>query len=119
MEIKKVEVKWNNGAYETITEEVPDRIMYETARETLDLVFPTIPELTGKMKQTSLAKGVQGSDCEYKIGSYTDYAMYVYVKNNDTTNWTTPGTNSRWFHEYWEKHGKSIISSVVERNMLK
>jgi hypothetical protein len=114
-----VQVIWDKGAYNKITQEVPDKIVFETARETLDLVFPIMPELTGKMKRSSLAKGVQGSNKNYKIGSYTDYASFVYVKDNNKTHWTTPGTQSYWFSDYWQKHGKSIFNSVVERNILK
>ena len=92
--------------------------MYDISRETLYLVYPTIPERTGKMKQSSLARGVQGGNKNYKIGSYTDYASYVYVMP-EKTHWTTPGTNARWFSEYWQNHGKSIANSVIERNKLK
>jgi hypothetical protein len=113
-----VQVIWKKGAYDKITKEVPDRIVYEVARETLDLVMPTIPENTGKMKRTTLARGVQGSNKNYKIGSYTDYAAYVYVMP-EKTQWTTPGTNAYWFNQMWQKNGKSIMNSVVERNKLK
>ncbi len=118
IETANIKVIWNKGAYDKITKEVPDHIVYEVARETLDLVMPTIPERTGKMKQTTLARGVQGGNKNYRIGSYTDYAKYVYVMP-DKTHWTTPGTNAHWFSEYWQKHGKSIVDSVVERNKLK
>ena len=118
IESVNVQVLWEKGAYNKITQEVPDKIVYETARETLDLVYPTIPENTGKMKRSSLARGVQGSNKNYRIGSYTDYASYVYVMP-PKTHWTTPGTNAYWFSDYWKKHGKTIFNSVVERNKLK
>lgn len=112
-----VQVIWEKGAYNKITKEVPDDIVYEVARETLDMTMPTMPERTGKMRQTSLARGVQGGNKEYKIGSYTDYAAYVYDMPQ-STNWTTPGTNAQWFMECWQKNSQAILSSVVERNKL-
>ena len=108
-------VSWLPGMEEKILHEIPDRIIYSSARQTLDITYPTIPELTGKLKQSSLARGVQGGDGVYKIGSYTDYASFVYIKNNDTTNWTTPGTNSHWFTETWQKRGKSIVQEAIRK----
>lgn len=113
-----VQVIWEKGAYEKLTKEVPDKIVFDIARETLDLTMPTIPERTGKMKGTTLSRGVQGGNKNYKIGSYTDYAAYVYVMP-EKTQWTTPGTNAYWFNQMWQKNGKSIMNSVVERNKLK
>lgn len=117
--IEEVIIKWEPGALEKLTKTTPDKIMYQIARTTLDLVMPTIPERTGKMKKTSLSRGVTGSNGHYRIGSYTKYAKYVYVMDNKRTNWTTPGTNSYWFREYWLKHGKGIAAMVVEENKLK
>ena len=114
----KIELIWEKGAYDKITQEVPDKIMYDIAENTLAMVYPTIPERTGKMKRSTLAAGVQGSNLHYKIGSYTDYAAYVYVMP-EKTNWTTPGTNAYWFRETWIKHGKSIMQESIERNKLK
>lgn len=118
IESVKVDVKWEPGAYDKLTKEVPDRTMFEIAETTLNMSFPIMPERTGRMKQTSLAKGVQGSNCNYRIGSYTDYASYVYVKP-DNTNWTTPGSEAHWFMRTWERYGSSITNEAVERNKLK
>lgn len=113
-----IKVNWGKGVQEEITHNTPKDIMHDIAERTLMMTFPTIPELTGKMKQTSLAHGVQGSNMNYTIGSYTNYASYVYVMPKKT-NWTTPGTNAYWFNEVWVKHGKSIVREAVERNKLK
>lgn len=113
-----INVKWNKGVQEEITHNTPSKIMYDVAENTLAMTFPTIPELTGKMKQSSLAHGVKGSGLNYTIGSYTNYASYVYVMPKKT-NWTTPGTNAYWFNEAWLKYGKSIVSEAAERNKLK
>lgn len=116
--IANVRVIWEKGAYDKIVKEVPDKIMYDIAAQTLSMTYPTIPEKTGKMRQSSLARGVQGSNKVYRIGSYTDYATYVY-NMPDKTHWTTPGTNAEWFNRIWQKSGKSIVSNVVERNKLR
>ena len=55
-----VVVKWNKGVKEQLTNVAPDRIIYEVARQILDLTYPTIPEKTGKMKRTSISQGVPG-----------------------------------------------------------
>lgn len=113
-----IRVKWNKGVKEEITHNTPSKIMQDVAEITLNTTFPTIPELTGKMRQTSMAHGVKGSGLDYTIGSYTNYASIVYVKPK-STNWTTPGTNAYWFNEVWVKKGKAITSEAVERNKLK
>lgn len=113
-----VKVTWEKGAYDKIVQEVPDKIVYDIAAQTLSITYPTIPERTGKMRQSSLGRGVQGSNKNYRIGSYTDYATYVY-NMPDKTHWTTPGTNAEWFNRIWQKSGKSIVSNVIERNKLK
>lgn len=107
-------VKWLPGMEDKILKEIPDRIIYDFARTTLDLTFPIMPERTGKMKGTSLARGVQGSNGVYRIGSYTDYASYVYTMP-ESTNWTTPGTKAHWFDVTLQRFGKSILSEAVER----
>lgn len=110
-----IQVLWEKGAYDKITKEVPDKVVYEIAETTLNLSFPIMPERTGKMKRTSLARGVQGGNGNYKIGSYTNYASYVYVMP-ENTHWTTPGTEAYWFRNTWQKYGKSIMQEAVERN---
>ena len=116
--IEKVDLKWAPGAEDRLTNDIPDQIVHEVAVSTLNLVQPTIPERTGKMKRSTMAGGVRGGNGEYYIGSYTNYAKYVYVMDNDKTHWTTSGTNSYWFREYWLKHGQAILNMVVEENKL-
>lgn len=114
-----VELRWNPGVQKNLTETIPDKIIQEVARDTLDLTYPSIPEKTGKTKRSSKAAGVRGGNGEYWIGSYTNYAKHVYVMDNAKTHWTTPGTNSYWYKEYWLKHGQAILSMVLERNKKK
>ena len=113
---ESVELQWAPGVKNKLTKDIPDNIIKGVARMTLDLTIPSIPERTGKMKQSSTAGGVRGGNGEYYIGSFTKYAKYVYVRDNAKTHWTTPGTNSYWFREYWLKHGKSIIDTVIKES---
>lgn len=113
-----IELLWDKGAKEKITQDIPDKIMRDIARISLTMTMPTIPERTGEMRRTSLARGVQGSNMNYKIGSYTDYATYVYMMPN-STNWTTPGTQNYWFREVIQKNIKVITQLAIERNKLR
>ena len=116
-----VKVVWNPGAKNRLLGQ-PDKIMYAVASMTLDMTYPTIPLSNkvnaGKLRQTSKAAGVRGSNGSYHIGSYTDYALYVYNRP-DTTNWTTPGTNAEWYKRMWAKRGKTILDNALGRNPLK
>ncbi len=118
IESVNVELIWDKGAKEKITHDIPDKIIHDIARISLDMTMPSIPERTGEMRRTTLARGVQGSNMHYKIGSYTDYAAYVYVMPSKT-NWTTPGTQSYWFREVIQKNINNIMQQAVERNKLK
>jgi len=121
MIISSVKVSWNPGAMKKL-EKQPDKVIYAVASITLDMAYPTIPlsDLVnaGKLRQTSKSAGVRGSNGNYHIGSYTDYAKYVYNRP-DTTNWTTPGTNPNWYTRMWNKRSNTILSNAIERNPLK
>jgi len=116
-------VKWSPGAQNKLLNVYPDTIVYQVARMTLDMSYTTIPlsnrKNAGQLRRTSMAAGVRGSNKNYYIGSYTDYAKYVWKMPNESTNWSTPGTNSQWYLRYWNKSGKSVINTVLERNKLK
>ena len=120
---KDVEVKWRPRAKNRILNEYPDSIIYQVASMTLDMSYTSIPmskkKDKGKLRQTSKAAGVRGSNKDYYIGSYTDYAKYVWKMSNNDTNWSTPGTNSEWYKRFWDKSGVSVLNTVVERNKLK
>ena len=111
-------VKWNEDAKNQVLSVIPDKIIREVAQATLELAYPTIPYRTGKMRQSSISGGVRGSNGEYEIGSYTDYANYVYNMPS-TTKWTTPGTNAHWFIDYWQKHGQAITAMIITENKIK
>lgn len=115
----EVMVKWNPGAKDKLIKDVPDKTMYLIASMTLDMSYPTIPMgATGHLRGTSKSAGVRGSNANYYIGSYTDYAKYVW-NMPDNTKWTTPGTNAEWYKRYWQKNGKTIVTTAIERNKLK
>ena len=112
----EVEIKLDNGLERNLTQ-VCDKIIFETAKETLDQSKTTIPLRTGALRKSSITAGVKGSNQDYYIGSYTSYASRVW-NFPDTTNWTTPGTNNKWYERTWKSKGALIQKSVVERNKL-
>ena len=112
-----IDFNWTPGAQKKILN-AGNVITYAIARQTLDITFPHIPKLTGKMRKTSMAAGVRGQNGDYYIGSYTDYAKYVWIKPK-STNWSEPNTFGKWYEEIWKKQGKSIVDSCVGRYSLK
>lgn len=97
--------------------EACDRMIYTIADETLKQSRSVIPYRTGKMYNSSINAGVKGSNLDYYIGSYTDYAEHVW-DFPDNTHWTTPGTNNRWFERVWGEKQSLIVKNAIERNKL-
>ena len=114
-------VKWYSGKKLKLLN-YPDKVTYETARMTLDVSYTKIPLATtvgaGKLRQSSTSAGVRGSKGNYYIGSYTNYAKYVWVMPR-TTNWTEPGTFGKWYQEIYTKQKKSIVGIAIKENELK
>lgn len=92
---------------------LPDRVMYSVARQTLDMSYPTIPRNKGKLRTSSMSAGVKGSNGNYYIGSYTSYASYVW--NMEGVNWTTPGTEGKWYARTIKRHGQIIINNAINK----
>lgn len=92
---------------------LPDDMLYAIAKQVLDMSYTTIPKDTHKMAISTQAGGVRRGNGEMTIGSYTDYATYVWNMNN--VNWTTPGTNNKWFTRTLKKHGAVILHNAVNR----
>lgn len=121
----KVKIWWNKSVQKEL-QNIPDKIVQSVARETLNRTYPTIPMSSaldrnanrGRLRRETVAKGVQKKNTSYYLESPTYYANYVYNFKDNETNWSTPGTNSQWFVKTWNKQGKSILSSAVERNKL-
>jgi hypothetical protein len=79
----------------------------------LDLSYPIIPKDSKKMAISSKAGGVRGGNGNYYIGSYTNYAKYVWKMPQSQTNWTTPGTGNQWFARALKKHSSTIINNAI------
>lgn len=113
-------VEWAPGAQKEL-ETMPDKVVYTIARITLDTTYQHIPlsnqKNAGKLRQTSMDAGVRGSNGNYYIGSYTDYAKYVWNMGSGT-NWTTPGTFGKWYEEIFKKNYSKIVNTALERNKL-
>lgn len=95
-------------------QKIPDRVMYKVARQTLDLSYSTIPRRKGKLRTSSMSAGVKGSNGDYYIGSYTSYAKYVWDMPS-WTNWTTPGTNNKWFSRTLQRHSYTIMRNAINQ----
>ena len=111
-----IDFNWTPGAQKKILN-AGNVITYAVARQTLDRTFPHIPKLTGKMRKTSMAAGVRGQNGNYYIGSYTNYAKYVW-KMGANTKWSTPNTFGKWYDEVYRKQYNNINKQAVERNKL-
>ena len=117
MSYVSVELKLNKGTLERI-ENLPDKIVYKIARKTLDYSNTVIPmsrglKTSGQLRRQTMAYGVRGSNGDYYIGSPTSYANRVWNYNDKTTNWTTPGTHSKWFLYALKTHQKSIVENSI------
>lgn len=98
---------------------IPDDILYTIAKETLDYSQPIIPmskmkNHAGTLRRATSSGGVKGGNGDYYIGSYTNYAKYVW-KMPSSTNWTTPGTNNKWFARALEEHQATIIDNAINK----
>ena len=105
----KPNVKTQNGL-----KKIPDLVLYSIARQVLDMSYNTIPKDTGKLRSSSIGAGVRGGNGDYYIGSYTDYASYVW-EMPQTTNWSEPGTNSQWYTRTIKEKGTVIVNDAVNR----
>ena len=117
----KAKIEYNNKVKEGILNTMPERVLYLIARETLDFadsgLIPMSPpgsKTRGNLKRSSVAAGVRGSKGNYYIGSYTDYASYVWDMP-DSTNWSEPGTNNQWYLRALKEHGTTIVNVAVSQ----
>lgn len=112
-----VEIKWNPKVQKGL-KRIPDKTLFHIASETLDMSYPMIPMSNikghaGTLRRSSKAGGVRGGHGDYYIGSYTKYAKYVW--NMENVNWTTPGTNNKWFARTLKKHGQVILNNAITK----
>ena len=111
-----VEIKIDPKLQSNLTQHC-DKMILDIARDTLNQSRTTIPMRTGAMRRSSITSGVKGSNLDYHIGSYTSYASRVW-NFPEGTNWTTPGTNNKWYERVWRSKGQLITKNAVERNKL-
>lgn len=112
----KVEIKYNKDTLNRLNQ-LPDKIVYAVARQTLDRVGSSqiTPYKTGNMQRSMYAHGVtKNSKGVYVIGNYTDYASKVYGYPQ-STNWTNPKSKAQWFDYFWRVYGTNVIENVVAR----
>lgn len=115
-----VTIKYNKSTMNKL-KKLPDKVVYEIARQTLDRVgsmkiTPYGKERAGHihMEQTMFSEGVKKDGKVYTIGNYTSYAKYVYAKPQ-RTNWTNPNSKAQWFDWFWRTQGKNVFESTVSR----
>lgn len=114
----QVEFKWNPKVQKGL-KVISDDVLYAVAKQTLDLSHPLIPKSNvvshgGTLRRATASGGVKGGHGDYYIGSYTNYAKYVW-NMPESTNWTTPGTNNKWFSRALKTHSATIINNAVNQ----
>lgn len=120
-----VTIKWNDRT-KKLLKALPGKIVEEVARDTLDKTYPIIPMSSalvknnnrGRLRRETMTKGVQKDENKFYLESPTPYSLKVYNFNDNTTNWSTPNTHSKWFDRTWDKQGNSIANKVIGRNKL-
>ena len=104
-----------NKQTEKAMKEMPNDVLYNVAKITLDLTYPIIPKDTKKMALETVANGVRKEDEGWYLESSPEYASHVWVMNDDTTNWTTEGTHSQWFARTLQESGETIIQTAIDQ----
>lgn len=105
-----------NSKTENGMKRIPDKVLYEIARETLDMSYTITPKDTGKMRTSAMGNGVRGGNGDYYIGTDNiDYASYVWNMNDASTQWSEPGTHSQWYTRTLKEKGQVIINNAVNR----
>lgn len=117
-----VEVVWNPKVMKGLTI-IPDDILYTIAKQTLDLSQPLIPKSntpnhSGTLRRATASGGVRGGNGDFYIGSYTSYASHVWGMP-ESTNWTTPGTNNKWFARTLKQHNAVIVNNAINQSWRK
>lgn len=115
------ELKWNPKTQKGL-KTMPNDMLYGVAKQTLDFSQPLIPmsnlkNHAGTLRRSTASGGVRGGNGDYYIGSYTKYAKHVW--NMEGVNWTTPGTNNKWFVRTLKKHGTTIINNAINQSWRK
>ena len=117
----EVKVEFNNKTMNGL-KRIPNDALFSMAKQTLDLSEPIIPKSNtknhaGTLRRATASGGVRGGFGDYYIGSYTNYAKYVWKMEN--VHWTTPGTNNKWFVRALKKHQATIIDNAINQSWKK
>lgn len=113
-----VEVRTNPQLNSLIQRNISD-ILYSVARQCLDVSYSITPRNTGRMANSSMAKGVIDVAYDHKqIGNFTNYAYNVWNKDAQKTNWTTPGTTSHWFEETMKTKKDVFMANALNTERL-
>ena len=96
---------------------LPTEILREFARAILNDSSNIVPFRTGNMWRRTMQAGVKENTDSVYIESPVWYANYVWNMGVNT-NWTTPGTTSRWFQVAVDRYGDTELDMVVERKKL-
>lgn len=102
---------------------IPDDILYTIANETLSFSEEIIPmskikNHAGTLRRETASGGVKGGNGDYYIGSYTSYAKHVWNMPSGT-NWTTSGTNNKWFARALKQNQAVIINNAINKSWRK
>lgn len=113
----KVVVTFNDNTFKKIGE-LSDKVMYQYARDTIDLTrsIQATAYLTGKTERSMMERGVQPTQNGYYIGNFTSYAERVYALDN--ANWTNKLTQPHWFNSVLTKYGDLILENCAKRYKL-
>ena len=104
--MSRIKVNWNRATQSKL-KVLPKKIVEEIATDTLGKTYPTIPMSSalnrnatrGRLRRDTVAKGVQSNGNVVFLESPSFYANYVWNMNDSKTNWSTPGTGSKWFEK--------------------
>lgn len=96
---------------------LPTEILKEFARSILNDSSNLIPYRTGNMWRRTMQAGVKENTDGVYIESPVWYANYVWNMGSNT-NWTTPGTTSKWFQVAVDRYGDIELDMVVGRKKL-
>lgn len=104
-------------------EEYADLVVYGVARKTLDYTYADnrFPKKTGNLERSSMAQPVR-KEQQYTycldVPQQAEYAKYVWVMPQDTTNWTNPDTYAEWYVTTY-KNKKDVITSIAVNDAIR
>ena len=109
-------LEWNTKTL-TGLHRIPDGTLWTIAKETLDMTVSKeyIPWRSGNMMFSSVTNGVRGTNGDYYIGSYTNYASSVWKMPQTSTNWTNPNSKSKWYAAMLMYYKETILNNAINK----